>query len=309
MPIEYGARERSYELFRKGKRAGTWDPDDFDVKGDRADWAEFADAERKAFLMTASGFYDGEEDVTRTLAPYMVVLDRLDGETLSFDPVQEEMFLAQQLYEEAKHTDFFSRYYEEVFGMQDTTPYREGGYQEHGYSTDDLYDTADDLLEAAASGDQRTMRHALGGAYFEYMGIVEAQLARSGYMSFDQMASIKAADMDRETVLPGFQAAVGKIRQDESRHIENGRWVLRELAATDPEIVPEVYEPRIRAYVEDRIVNAPAQEMPFEGYDGARIGRTVRRHLQDTIDYIGAERFSEFEDVDRALDGLAPASD
>ena len=55
------------------------------------------------------------------------------------------------------------------------------------------------------------------------MGIVEAQLARSGYMSFDQMASIKAADMDRETVLPGFQAAVGKIRQDESRHIENGR--------------------------------------------------------------------------------------
>ena len=193
--------------------------------------------------------------------------------------------------------------------MQDTAPYREGGYQEHGYSTDDLYDTADDLLEAAASGDQRTMRHALGGAYFEYMGIVEAQLARSGYMSFDQMASIKAADMDRETVLPGFQAAVGKIRQDESRHIENGRWVLRELAATDPEIVPEVYEPRIRAYVEDRIVNAPAQEMPFEGYDGARIGRTVRRHLQDTIDYIGAERFSEFEDVDRALDGLAPASD
>jgi ribonucleoside-diphosphate reductase beta chain len=37
MPIEYGARERSYELFRKGKRAGTWEPDDFDVEGDRAD--------------------------------------------------------------------------------------------------------------------------------------------------------------------------------------------------------------------------------------------------------------------------------
>jgi len=78
------------------------------------------------------GVYDGEEDVTRTLAPYMMALDALPNDEMPFDTVQEELFLAQQVYEEAKHTDLFSRYFEEVFGTQETAPYREGGYQDRG---------------------------------------------------------------------------------------------------------------------------------------------------------------------------------
>lgn len=304
MPVDYAERERSYELFVKGKQAGTWDPDDFDLARDREDWAAFTEEERSAFLLTCAGFYDGEEDVTRTLAPYMLALDRLDPETVTFDPVQQEMYLSQQVYEEAKHTDFFSRYFEEVFETQDTEPLREGGYQETGYSTDDLYDTADALVEAATSGDQRRIRHELAEAYMNYMGIVEAQLARSGYISFDMMSASKADEMGKKTVLPGFQRAVAKVRQDESRHIENGRWVMHEFAESDPDIVSEVFEPRLKTYLHDRVLEAPPMENPFERYDSDHIGDRVLRYLQDTVDAIGAERFEDLSDV-RAYVGRA----
>ncbi|WP_222917077.1 ribonucleotide reductase [Natrinema sp. SYSU A 869] len=302
MAIDYSERETSYELYRKGKREGTWDPDEYDLEQDREDWNQFAEAEQHRFLATCSGFYDGEEDVTRTLAPYMMALDALPNDEMPFDTVQEEMYLAQQVYEEAKHTDFFSRYFEEVFGTQETAPYREGGYQEQGYSTDDLYDTADDLLAAIDSGDRTELVYALGEAYLNYMGIVEAQLARGGYLSFDQMIELKAEEMDRDVVLESFQAAIGKVRQDETRHIENGRWVMSKLAEAEPAIVVDVYEPRIEEYVENRLLTGPLDDdQPFDGYDPREIGEQITQYLQDTVDYIGADRFERYSDVRAAL--------
>ncbi len=301
MAIDYSNRERPYELYRKGKREGTWDPDQYDFEADKDDWEQFSDAEQRRFLATCSGFYDGEEDVTRTLAPYMMALDALDNDEMPFDTVQEEIYLAQQVYEEAKHTDLFSRYFEEVFETQDTEPYREGGYQEQGYSTDDLYDTADELLAAINSGDQRELVYALGEAYLNYMGIVEAQLARGGYLSFDQMIELKAEEMGRETVLESFQTAIGKVRQDETRHIENGRWVMKRLAEAEPDIVRDVYEPRIDEYVQNRLLTGPQMDMPFEGYDQRQIGKQTTQYLQDTIDYIGSDRFDEYGDVRAAV--------
>lgn len=300
MPIEYSDRERPYELFRKGKREGTWDPDSFDLDQDIEDWETFTEAEQRRFLGTASGFYDGEEDVTRTLAPYMMAVDAL-ADDVPFDPVQQELFLAQQVYEEAKHTDFFSRYYDVVFDTQDTEPYRNDSYREHGYSTDDLYETAADLLAVIRTGDQRELVHTLGEAYLNYMGIIEGQLARFGYMEFDQMVELKSEEVGR-TVLPGFRGGLGKVRQDETRHIENGRWMLRKLAEYDPAIVTQVYEPRFEAYVENRVLSDPPyDEEPFEGFDRRAIGKQSKKHFQDSVDYIGADKFDRFADVGEAI--------
>lgn len=308
MPIDYSQREQSYELYRKGKREGTWDPDEFDLEQDKTDWDAFSEREQRRFLASCSAFYDGEEDVTRTLAPYMMALDAIDNDEMPFDTVQEEMFLAQQVYEEAKHTDFFSRYFEEVFGTQDIASYRAGGYQDRGYSTDDLYDTADELLAAITSGKQRELVHTLGEAYLNYMGIVEAQLARAGYLGFDQMIELKADQMGRSELLPAFQAAIGKVRQDETRHIENGRWVMKQLANADASIVSEVYEPRIEAYVRNRMLaDPPDVEQPFEDYDQQQIASQTKQYLQDTIDYIGADRFGRLGDINEAIDTMAAA--
>jgi len=303
MPIEYGQRERSYELYRKGKTEGTWDPDDYEFRQDAEHWDAFSETERRIFLSTASGFYEGEEDVTRTLAPYMTALDALDGDLVPFDTVQEEIYLAQQVYEEAKHTDFFSRYYEEVVGTQDTEQFlnRKG----EQYETEDLYDQADELLAAVREGDQTTLVRTLGMAYLNYMGVLEGQRARAGYKVFDQMCQSKAEDLGVEEVLPGFQTALGKVRQDETRHIENGRWVLQQLAEADPDIVTGVYEPRLVEYIDANLLSDSLyKEMPFSHYDEEAIGKQSIRHLQDTIDYIGAEKFDRLTDASAAIESM-----
>jgi len=305
MAIDYDNRERSYELFRKGKVEGTWDPDDFEFERDKEDWAAFSEQERQHFLQLASGFYDGEENVTRTLAPYMMALDALDNEKVPFDTVQEEMYLSQQVYEEAKHTDFFSRYYEAVFETQATEEYRETDRE--GYGTEDLFDQADELRAAIEQGDHRNLVHTLGLAYMNYMGIIEGQLARAGYYAFDMMAESKADEMGRETVLPGYQDALSKIRQDETRHIENGRWVLQQLAEHDPSVVSEVYEPRMMDYIDARILtdeSAFDASEAYDSFDNDFIGKRVVQHLQDTVDYIGAEKFDELGDVQGTIESL-----
>jgi len=310
MPIDYSQRERSFELYRKGKREGTWDPDDYDLSQDVEDWQAFTTEEQHQFLELASGFYDGEENVTRTLAPYMTALDALDDDAMPFDTVQEEVYLSQQVYEEAKHTDLFSRYYEEVFGTQNTAKYRRE--EQEGYGTEDLYDQADDLLAAVREDDQEDLVRTLSLAYLNYMGIIEGQLARAGYMAFDQMAEIKAEDLGRDEVLPAFQASVGKVRQDETRHIENGRWMLQQFAEYDPDVVTEVYEPRMIEYVESRLLgddSAFDRSGAYEGYDRQVIGRKTIQHLQDTVDYIGAERFDRLQDVRTTVETIRADGD
>ena len=107
--------------------------------------------------------------------------------------------------------------------------------------------------------------------------------------------------MGRDIVLESFQESIGKVRQDETRHIENGRWVMKQLAIAEPGIVRDVYEPRIDEYVENRLLADAPMEMPFEGYDQAKIGKQTTQYLQDTIDYVGRERFEEYSDVKQVV--------
>lgn len=307
MPVEYNNLEKSFKLYRKGKHEGTWDPDDYGLDQDIEDWESFSETERQQFLAMASGFYDGEEHVTRTLAPYMIALDQLDSDQMPFDPVQEEIYLSQQLYEEAKHTDFFSRYYETVFDTQDTQKYR---VEIDAYTTDDLFGTSDGLLGAVQSGDQHELITELAEAYLNYMAITEAQLARVGYVRLDQMFQSKAEELGRGQILPGFQAAVGKIRQDETRHIANGRWMLQRFAEYDPAIVTEVYEPRLIEYIENRILTEEVLEFgSFAAWDPNLLEAKKKQYLQDTIDHIGAEKFDQLSDVRAAIETMEAESE
>ncbi len=310
MAIEFDSPERSYDLFKKGKREGTWDPDDIDLDQDEDDWAAFDDAEQEMFLQIASGFYEGEEDVTRTLAPYMYALEGVDGE-VPFDPVQEEMYLAQQVYEEAKHTDFFSRYFETVAGTQNLEPYMDDDGDGSGYDIKDLYGKGEELIDAKRAGDRSDLLYMLGDAYLEYMGIIEAQAARGGYMIFDQMIELKATEMGRDKVLPGFQTGIGKVRQDETRHIENGRWMLAKLAEAEPDIVGDIYEPRLTAYLEEQLLTDSPRDYgsAYSGFDRKPIFVKSQQFLQDTIDYIGREHFDELTNVESVVSDYLAAAD
>lgn len=309
MTVNYAERERPYELFEKGKTEGTWDPADIDLAEDQDDWENCTQQQQLVFLASSAGLYVGEEDVTRTLSPYVLALEELGAfDDVPFDVIQQQMYLVQQLYEEAKHTDFFARYHDTVLGSQDVSIFTQSGFQDQGFATDDLHDTARDLMSAVRGGQKRPLLFALGEAYLDYMAIAEGQLARVGYLQIDAILAEIADDLGRDQVFPAFQEGLQYIRQDESRHIENGRWVLRRIADADEAIVTEVYEPRLKAYVRNRLLSDShyRQNSPFDIETDKLLAR-ARKYLQDTIDYIGVDRFEELGAVDEVARSMDAA--
>jgi len=262
MALDYHNPESSYEWFRAAKQHGIWDPEEIDIEQDKRDWEEkFDDDERVQFMKLCSLFYEGEESVTKTLAPYPMAVGALEG--ANFDTLQEEMYLTTHLWEEAKHVDFFSRYFDEVFGTQDTAsgPFEDVEFwnpELEAYLIDDLDAISGELRDAIGraerakrEGDeeeieatQRELRFKLGDATMHYMGIVESQLAETGYNALGQMLGVKEA-------MPGFQEGMQKTQQDEARHINNGRWLMKSLAEEEPDVVPEVYEKHVYRFEEE----------------------------------------------------------
>lgn len=94
-------------LYHKAKKLGTWDPRDIDLTQDKQDWQRIPDEYKERLLGLILGFQAGEEAVTVDLLPLIMTVAR-EGR------LEEEMFLTTFLWEEAKHTEFFRRFLDEV---------------------------------------------------------------------------------------------------------------------------------------------------------------------------------------------------
>jgi ribonucleoside-diphosphate reductase beta chain len=95
-----------WRLWEKSKQL-FWDPADIDFSQDVIDWQEMSVEERTLVAMSARGFMVGEEAVTLDIIPllrYMSDLGRLE----------DTMYLSMFAMEEAKHTDFFRRWFDAV---------------------------------------------------------------------------------------------------------------------------------------------------------------------------------------------------
>src|SRR5258705_65705 len=83
-----------------------WAVPDLDFPPDRQDWLNSTDQDRKSTLWSHRLFFNGEERVTATLAPFVWAA-----------PTPEiEIFLSTQMVDEARHTVFFDRWWHEVVG-------------------------------------------------------------------------------------------------------------------------------------------------------------------------------------------------
>ncbi len=78
----------------------TWNPADIDFSQERSDWMSFSDDERTLLIRLISGFRVGERGVTHELAPLQFRF-RQQGR------LEEEIYVTAQLYEEARHVQFF----------------------------------------------------------------------------------------------------------------------------------------------------------------------------------------------------------
>lgn len=305
MALDYANLESPFEWYRAAKKYGVWDPEEIEFEQDRKDWQEkFSDDEKKQFMNICSLFYEGEESVTQTLAPYPMAVGALEG--VEFDTLQEEMYLTTHLWEESKHVDFFSRYFDEVFGTQDTESgeFDEGFWNPEieAYLIDDLDAVSGELRDAVGraeaakrDGDetlieetQRELLYKLGDATMHYMGIVEAQLAETGYNVLEQALEAKDA-------MPGFQEGMRMTQKDEARHINNGRWLMKRLAEEDPDIVPEMYEPHIRRF-EEEVVGPTVQKIYVPNPLGVDLQEMVEAslsYMRSSFDTLGEEKFSD----------------
>lgn len=199
-------------LFEKAKKFGIWNPSEIDLTRDQQDWAELTAEEQDLILRLLSMFVAGEEAVTLDLLPLIQVIAE-EGR------VEEEIFLTSFLWEEAKHTDFFNRVLTEVCQRDGDLAH----YHSPSYSAI-FYEALPGALAALRtdSGPAAQIRAAV-----TYNMVVEGMLAETGYHAFFTM--LEANDR-----LPGLRQGIRLLKQDESRHIAYGIFLLSRLVVEHP---------------------------------------------------------------------------
>lgn len=211
------------KLWTKAKKLGIWDPMDIDFTQDRKDWMELSKLEQTVILHLSSQFLGGEESVTQDLLPLIKAI----GKTGS---LEEEMYLTSFLWEEAKHVEAFRRFFDEVACTSDDLSHF------HGENYCALFH--DQLPSALQALETDTSPVALARASVTYNLIAEGVLAETGYHAYAQMLT------DNE-IMPGMQIVAAKLKQDESRHLAFGVYLLSRLTAEHGDEVWQVIEARM----------------------------------------------------------------
>ena len=198
-------------LYEKAKRLGIWNPSDIDLSRDRAHWLALAGDERDILLRLTAMFQAGEEAVTLDLLPLIMTI-AAEGH------IEEEMFLTTFLFEEAKHTDFFGRWLSEVAQSDaDLSRYHSDNYRTVFYHA----------LPAALGALQSDRSPAAQvRAAVTYNMLVEGMLAETGYHAYFTV-------LERADLMPGTRRGIALLKQDESRHIAYGIYLLSRLVAED----------------------------------------------------------------------------
>ncbi|PTX60773.1 ribonucleoside-diphosphate reductase beta chain [Melghirimyces profundicolus] len=201
-------------LYHKAKKLGVWDPKEIDFSRDIKDWKAMDESEKETILRLCSMFQAGEEAVTRDLLPLIRAIS-LEGR------VEEEMYLTTFLFEEAKHTELFRRFLDEVIGAEgDLTPNFQDNYRAIFY---EYLPRAMERLIGDPSPE------AMVEASVTYNMIVEGVLAETGYQAFYQA-------LKEQGKMPGIVQGIGYLQRDESRHIAYGTYLLQRLVAADPDL-------------------------------------------------------------------------
>ncbi len=267
-------------LYEKAKRLGTWNPADIDFSQDKADWQRLNADEQDVILRLTSMFQAGEEAVTLDLLPLIMVIA---GE----GRLEEELFLTTFLFEEGKHTDFFNRFLTEVAGVGgDLSHYHTPNYRTIFYEA--LPEAMDRLREDSSPAAQVQ-------AAVTYNMVVEGMLAETGYHAY--FSALKANDL-----LPGQRQGIGLLKQDESRHIAYGVFLLSRLIAADGSLWDVIEETMNALFLPALGVVgdafAPYDPMPFGLVEGDFIDYATSQ-FQKRIERIERARGAKLEDVYR----------
>lgn len=227
-------------LYEKAKRLGVWNPADLDFSQDRQDWEAMNPERQTAILRLTARFLAGEEAVTLDLLPLVLAIAQQGR-------LEEEMFLTTFLFEEAKHTDFFTRWLREVTGSPKLPGAPEPSVR--------LFDVELPTAMNALLEDQSPV--AIARASVTYNMVIEGVLAETGYHSYHRSLAVN-------DLMPGLCAGLVNIKRDESRHIAYGVYLLSRLVAEDEDVWPAIQErmEELRPLIEEIIRSG------YEHYEG-----------------------------------------
>ncbi len=260
-------------LWEKAKVRGVWNPAELDFADDRADWSGLDADERDLLMRETSLFLAGEEAVTLDLLPLIQAV-AAEGR------LEEEIYLASFLWEEAKHVDAFSRFFEEIVAERrdldrfHTPSYRTVFYDELPAALDRLRTDGSPTAQAEAS--------------VTYHMIVEGVLAETGYHGYSEV-------LDRHRILPGMRALIGHVQADEARHLAYGVFFLSRLVAEHGEGVWQAIESRM-----ERLLPLALQvvDEAFSAYDPVPFGLDPGAFAEFAQDQF-RRRFSRIEKARR----------
>lgn len=199
-------------LFQKAKRLGTWDPASIDFSRDAQDWAGMDEIHHASILSLSTLFQAGEEAVTLDLLPLVMRIAQQGR-------LEEEIYLTSFLWEEAKHTEFFRRWFSEVPRV-DYDLHDQLGLNYRRIFFEELPQAMGRLLHDDSN-------EALVEALVTYNMIVEGTLAETGYWSYSRY-------LERDRYMPGLAQGIRYIQRDESRHIRFGIYLLQVLVNETP---------------------------------------------------------------------------
>ena len=198
-------------LFAGGNKK-FWNPAEIDFSQDAQDYAEMQPELAKLTRILATLFIAGEEAVTEDIQPFMKAM-AAEGR------LEDEMFLTQFAFEEAKHTQGFRLWLDAVGVDTDLHHLIEGceGYRAIFY---------DELPKALRRLEHDHSPEAQVRASVVYNHVVEGTLALTGYYAWNRIC-------ERRGIFPGMRKLIYHIGADERRHMAWGTFTCRRHVAAD----------------------------------------------------------------------------
>jgi ribonucleoside-diphosphate reductase beta chain len=214
--------QQLYELWERQ----AWRSQGIDLERDKEQWAMLPEEQKDEHLWGLSSFFVGEERVTT----------QFSGLVMAYEDEQEEAFLTTQQVDEARHMQFFDRYYREVLGVDhDFIQERLAAVRVH--LTDAFVELFDERLVKMGErliADPSDLDAKVDFVTTYHM-VIEGTLALTGqHFMLDYY--------EKEELLPGFQEGFANIARDEHRHVAYGTWFLQQKCAEDPRHIKRVQD-------------------------------------------------------------------
>jgi ribonucleoside-diphosphate reductase beta chain len=207
--------QQLYELWERQQ----WQSQAIDLERDKEQWAELSDEDKEEHLWGLSSFFVGEERVTTEFS----------GLVMAYEDEQEQAFLATQQVDEARHMQFFDRWFCEVAGFEsESDGIRQRLAAARADVTDAFVELFDERLVKMGQeliADPKNMDLKVDFVTAYHM-VIEGTLALTGqHFMLDYYES--------GDLLPGFAEGFANIARDEHRHVAYGTWFLQQKCAEE----------------------------------------------------------------------------